>query len=206
MIETKRDFAAEGPCAVVVCFLAEGSQQTRKGFVAACLFRHAGRQRLAEDMVIKQIGGEECRKMLAETGFGRLACAKDNQPYVVPIYFACEGENIYLFSTEGKKIEWMRANPKVCLEVDVVEGQFNWKSVIVTGRYRELGDSPEANAEREAAERMLQQRYMAWQAPYQIMQRREDGHGGPAIVFSIRIEEISGLAAEPGPFESAAPF
>jgi uncharacterized protein len=157
-------------------------------------------------MVIKTMDAEECRKMLAETGFGRLACSQDNQPYVVPIYFACEGQNIYGFSVVGRKIEWMRANPKVCLEVDEVKGQFDWKSVVVTGRYVELGEGPEFRAERAAAEQLLQQRYMAWQAPYQILQRRQAGPSGPSIVYCIRIEEITGLAAETGSFESAAPF
>lgn len=157
-------------------------------------------------MVIKTMDAEACRKMLAETGFGRLACARDNQPYVVPVYFACEGDNIYGLSVDGKKIKWMRANPKVCLEVDAVKGQFDWKSVIVTGRYHELKEGPEFSAERAAAERLLQQRYMAFQAPYQILQRREPQASGPAIFYCIRIEEISGLAAETGPFEAAAPF
>jgi nitroimidazol reductase NimA-like FMN-containing flavoprotein (pyridoxamine 5'-phosphate oxidase superfamily) len=155
-------------------------------------------------MVIRTMDREECRKMLAETGFGRLACAKDNQPYVVPIYFVLEGDNIYLFSTEGQKIEWMRANPKVCLEVDSVKGQFNWKSVVVMGRYQELEE--EGSAERASARRLLQQRYMAWEAPYEILQRREDGRGGSAILYCIRIDSISGLAAEPEAIAPGAPF
>jgi nitroimidazol reductase NimA-like FMN-containing flavoprotein (pyridoxamine 5'-phosphate oxidase superfamily) len=157
-------------------------------------------------MVIKTMDAEDCHKMLVETGFGRLACAKDNQPYVVPLYFACHAGKIYGFSVSGKKIEWMRANPKVCLEVDEVKSQFEWRSVVLTGRYRELGGGPEFELERALAERLLQQRYMAWQAPYQIFQRREPEADGPPVLYSIEVEEITGLAAEVGPFEAAAPF
>ena len=157
-------------------------------------------------MVIKTMDPEACREVLAETGFGRLACAKDNQPYVVPVYFAYEGESIYGFSVAGKKIDWMRKNPKVCLEVDVVRGQFDWKSVVVTGRYEELKEGAEFGRERAVVERLLQQRYMPWQAPYQILHRREPESSGPPVFYCIRIEEMTGLRAETGPFEAAAPF
>ena len=45
---------------------------------------------------------------------------------------------IYIFSTFGKKIEWMRKNPKVCLQADEIGDRWNWGSVIVTGTYLEL--------------------------------------------------------------------
>jgi hypothetical protein len=157
-------------------------------------------------MVIQAMDADACRELLARVGFGRLACAKDNQPYVVPVYFACEGERIYGFSVVGKKIEWMRANPKVCLEVDEVKGQFEWKSVVVTGRYEELGEGSEFSAARAVVERSMQRRYMAWETPYQILHRREPGASGPAVFYSICVEDMTGLSATSEPFEPAAPF
>ena len=38
-------------------------------------------------MIIKEIAGEECRRILTEKRVGRIACARDNQPYVVPFHF-----------------------------------------------------------------------------------------------------------------------
>ena len=35
---------------------------------------------------------------------GRLACPRDNQPYVIPIYFALHGDYLYSFTTLGQKI------------------------------------------------------------------------------------------------------
>ena len=49
--------------------------------------------------------------------FGRLGCASDNQPYVVPTYFAYEPYQLYGFATVGRKIEWMRKNPKQAAQV-----------------------------------------------------------------------------------------
>lgn len=68
-------------------------------------------------MRIVPASDQECQELLERVSFGRLACALDNQPYVVPVAFAYEPGSIYVFSTAGKKIEWMRQNPKVCLQV-----------------------------------------------------------------------------------------
>ena len=74
-------------------------------------------------MVIHEMTREECFRMLAKTGLARLACALENQPYVVPVYLAfyespTREACFYGFTSEGQKVEWMRANPRVCVEVD----------------------------------------------------------------------------------------
>ena len=69
------------------------------------------------------------------------ACARDNRPYVVPITFAFADNNIYSFSLIGQKIEWMRKNPEVCVQVgDFREGR-EWKSVVAYGVFEELPHS-----------------------------------------------------------------
>jgi uncharacterized protein len=67
-------------------------------------------------MFIHEMSTDECHEVLSRVSVGRLACAVDDQPYVVPINFAFDGLYIYCFATEGKKIYWMRSNPKVCFE------------------------------------------------------------------------------------------
>jgi hypothetical protein len=89
-------------------------------------------------MVITEMTQKECGAFLASASLGRLGCSFDNQPYVVPIYFVYEPDYIYVLSTFGQKTEWMRANPKVCLEVDEITNQSQWMSVIASGRYQEL--------------------------------------------------------------------
>jgi nitroimidazol reductase NimA-like FMN-containing flavoprotein (pyridoxamine 5'-phosphate oxidase superfamily) len=58
--------------------------------------------------------------LVAHSRLGRLACARGNMPYIVPLYFAYDDEYLYSFGTFGHKIEWMRVNPNVCVEVDEV--------------------------------------------------------------------------------------
>src|SRR5215475_959812 len=115
---------------------------------------------------------EECRDLLARLGAGRLGCARNNQPYVVPIYFAYEGDCLYGFSTFGQKIEWMRENPLVCVEADEVFAHNNWKSVIVLGRFEDLSALPESDIRRRTAQAALENRCMWWQTAYAANQPR----------------------------------
>ena len=113
-------------------------------------------------MVINEMTKDECGAFLASASLGRLGCSLDNQPYVVPIYFVYEPDNIYVFSTLGQKTEWMRANVKVCLQADEITNQSQWRSVIASGRYQELSE-PQYTAEREHARTLLEERFRWWQ-------------------------------------------
>jgi len=95
-------------------------------------------------MVIHEMSKEECLRVLARATLARLACAQENQPYVVPVYLAYHEVSgcLYGFTTPGQKVEWMRANPLVCVEVDEIAAYDQWVSVIANGRYEELPETP----------------------------------------------------------------
>lgn len=82
-----------------------------------------------EDMTAK-----EMRALLQRVGYGHLACARANRPYIVPIHYAYEEPNIYIFTTEGMKTQIIAENPEVCLQVEEVHDAKHWRSVIVNGR------------------------------------------------------------------------
>jgi uncharacterized protein len=144
----------------------------------------------------------ECREMLMNLGYGRLACACNNRPYIVPIYFAYDADRLYCFSTLGRKIEWMRENPLVCVEVDEVRGHDDWASVIVFGQYVEIPNTREYAKSREHVRSLLQKRSLWWQSGYTASQiRRKDKH--PVSVFyCIQLEEMSGLYGSPDIWET----
>ena len=152
-------------------------------------------------MVITEMTVEECRAFLASASFGRLACANDNQPYVLPIYFAYEPDFIYVLSTFGQKNEWMRENPKVCLELDDITNQSQWMSVIATGRYQELTE-PRFTAEREHARTLLEKRSLWWLNALGERQLRLGNHAIAPLFFRIHIDSLSGLRASSGPVGS----
>lgn len=152
-------------------------------------------------MVITQMTDEESRAFLASASLGRLGCSRDNQPYVVPIYFAYEPDFIYALSTFGQKNEWMRANPKVCLAVDEIKNQSEWTSVIATGRYLELPE-PRFAAEREHARTLLGKRQLWWQNALGERQISLGDHAIAALFFRIHVDSITGLRATVGSAES----
>ena len=147
-------------------------------------------------MQIIAMSQEECSEFLKRVSIGRLACSLDNQPYIIPVAFSYEADCIYIFSTLGKKIKWMRQNPKVCLQADDVGSRSNWDSVIVTGRYLELSE-PQHAAQREHAKQLLSQYSDWWRNP--LVQRRDQTSdlSIETVFFRIDIESKSGLRAVP---------
>ena len=145
-------------------------------------------------MRIIPISQEECSEVLQRVSIGRLACSLNDQPYVVPVAFSYEPDCIYIFSTFGKKIEWMRKNPKVCLQADEIGNRSNWTSVIVTGTYLELIE-PQYEAQREHAQKRLAQYSQFWRIPLAERREQTSDLSIQTVFFRIDIESISGLRA-----------
>lgn len=154
-------------------------------------------------MLIRDMTSSECRQLVARIGFGRLGCSRDSQPYVVPIYFAYDSGRLYSFTTIGKKIEWMRANPKVCVEVDEVINHFQWMSVIATGRYQELPNTGELAVERQHALVALEKRTLWWQTAFAAKQVLAGRHTAEPLFYCIHIDSMTGHRAVPDAVETA---
>ena len=147
-------------------------------------------------MFIKEVTNCECLEILTEKRLGRLACARENQPYIVPFHFVYDGQkSLYAFSTFGQKIEWMRANPLVCVEADDINNQSEWTSLVIFGRYEELPDTSEFEAARNHAHELLSRHAMWWQPAFVAGAHRRQKANDEPIYFRIHIETISGHRA-----------
>ena len=80
----------------------------------------------------------EMQELLRKVGYGHLACAREGRPYVVPMHYAYDSRNLYFFTTEGMKTNYLTANDEVCLQVEEVQDHSHWRSVMVTGRAERL--------------------------------------------------------------------
>lgn len=156
-------------------------------------------------MFIHEMTAAECQDALEQAHVGRLACARDNQPYILPMSFAIDGHYLYLyaFTTLGQKIEWMRSNPLVCFEIDNITNQNQWLSVIVFGHYEELPDKPEFETARNRAYAHLQKRVMWWEPAYISQEHRDQPHSLTPIFFRIRIDKTTGHRANSDQSESS---
>ena len=153
-------------------------------------------------MLIQAMTIEECWKMLARNNIARLACARDNQPYVVPLRVDLDGQFLYGYTTLGRKIEWMRTNPLVCLECEELTTDRVWATLIVFGHYEELPHLPQHEDARRVADRLFQKHPMWWEpatVPFDGQERR------PPIVFRIHIDSFTGRRTiyEPRPRANA---
>ncbi len=132
----------------------------------------------------------ESRSLLVGARVGRLGCIVNGAPYVVPINYYFEDNCVYSHSLPGLKITALRENPKACLQVDEVAGDFEWRSVLAFGTYEEIV-SP--NERSEILNQLLQRFPMLTPVESAIA---DDGGPPPVIVFRIRIDRITGIGEE----------
>ena len=145
-------------------------------------------------MLIHELTPAECREILARTNLARLACSRADQPYVVPVSFAFDPDSdcLFGFSTVGRKVDWMRENPNVCVEVEDVADRFRWTTLVIFGRYEEITDSPEEGAHRQRALELFE-RLAEWWLPGAAKAGPREHHA--VVVYRIRIDTMTGRRA-----------
>jgi nitroimidazol reductase NimA-like FMN-containing flavoprotein (pyridoxamine 5'-phosphate oxidase superfamily) len=130
---------------------------------------------------VRELSREETDELLHEQFVARIGCQGEGEVYVVPIIYAYDGEAFYVASVEGRKVDLMRATPRVCFEVDRYEAG-SWRSAIVYGRYEELrGDDVERALDLLAA---------------RFRRKRERQAGPGTVCFRIVAEQVSGRAVD----------
>jgi uncharacterized protein len=136
--------------------------------------------------MISEIGYRESRELLRNQNIGRLGCCSEGMPYVIPVNYFFDGEDIYIHSMPGRKIQIMRSNAHVCLQVDEIEDTFNWLSVIAFGLFEEVYDTTERDRILAAMFKRLPH-----MTPVESKARESMSE---VIVFRIRIERITGVS------------
>ncbi|HEY0272626.1 MAG TPA: pyridoxamine 5'-phosphate oxidase family protein [Chitinophaga sp.] len=137
---------------------------------------------------------QEIEEVLLRNVTGRIGCYDGSKVYVVPVSYAYNDKYIITHSYEGMKINIMRKNPQVCFEVDEMQDQANWRSVIAWGTYEEVTNE----RERYYAMKFLVSRLMHLQISETARLPEEAQHaparpGDPKpIVYRIRLGERTG--------------
>jgi nitroimidazol reductase NimA-like FMN-containing flavoprotein (pyridoxamine 5'-phosphate oxidase superfamily) len=130
----------------------------------------------------------EARNLIAGGKIGRLGCVDKGEPYVVPINYVVEDGSIYSHSLPGRKIEVLRAHPRACLQVDEIENDLEWRSVIAYGNFEEI----RVPSDRAFVLGKLLARFpMLTPVESMIV---EDAAAPDSVAFRIRIDRISGVA------------
>lgn len=90
---------------------------------------------------MEPLSREEALELLENQPVAHLAVIRDGRPYVTPMSFVLDGEIILFRTMAGEKLEGIKSNPSVCVEVssyDEVSG--DWVSAIVSGEASEVLD------------------------------------------------------------------
>jgi nitroimidazol reductase NimA-like FMN-containing flavoprotein (pyridoxamine 5'-phosphate oxidase superfamily) len=87
---------------------------------------------------VKDMAQGEMIALLLRVGFGHLGCTRDNHPYVVPMHYTYDSLNLYFFTTEGTKTDFISANSEICFQVEEITNPRRWRSVIVFGHAKTI--------------------------------------------------------------------
>ena len=140
---------------------------------------------------IREMGDSEILELIKAVGYGHLACTDGKSPYVVPVHYGYQEPYIYLYTTEGKKSEIIGRNPRVCLQIEEVHGNKNWKSAIIDGEAEQLSDETERLKALEAVVRVNPTLTPAVSIHWMDNWVRENIE----VIFRITAAEMSGRAS-----------
>jgi uncharacterized protein len=144
---------------------------------------------------IEELSTHASLNFLGSQRLGRMACVNNSQPYITPFNYVYHDRFIYSFATVGQKVNWLRANPLACVEVDVISSPSQWTSVIASVRYEELLNTPEGKLNRDLAFNLLQQQDLWWEPGYVRTILRGEHRNMEPVYFRFSIDHITGHKA-----------
>jgi nitroimidazol reductase NimA-like FMN-containing flavoprotein (pyridoxamine 5'-phosphate oxidase superfamily) len=85
---------------------------------------------------------QEIAEVIADARVAHLAVIADGEPYVTPMSFVSLGDGIAFRSLAGKRLDALRANPRVSIAITQhIPETGAWRSVIATGTARVVEDT-----------------------------------------------------------------
>lgn len=138
--------------------------------------------------MITVLNDSQARELLRSERVARLGCIVNREPYITPINYNFEDDCVYSHSLAGTKVNALRENPRACVQVDHVESDLSWKSVMAFGNFEEIVKPSERN---EILSKLLRRFPLLTPVESTIA---EDGCSPEVIIFRVRIDRITGVA------------
>jgi uncharacterized protein len=134
---------------------------------------------------------EDAMQLLAEAPVAHIGFLAEGSPYVTPMSFVVDGQRILFRTTGGKKLEALRRDPHVCIEVTRFDPETgNWASAIVIGMASESEDQRSG----ELAVEMLYEKYGQLMGDPLSRGGLQPMAGLPHVI-EVSIEEITGMSS-----------
>ena len=138
--------------------------------------------------MLTTLNDAQSRELLHSMRVARLGSIANGEPYITPINYNFEDDCVYSHSLPGLKIAALRNNPRACIQVDQVDSDLRWRSVLAFGNFEEIAKSGERN---EILGKLLKRLPMLTPVESAIA---ADGCSPEVIVFRIRIDRITGVS------------
>jgi nitroimidazol reductase NimA-like FMN-containing flavoprotein (pyridoxamine 5'-phosphate oxidase superfamily) len=130
----------------------------------------------------------QTRELLQAGRVARLGCIANGEPYITPINYNFEDDCVYSHSLPGLKIAALRENPRACLQVDQVDSDLRWRSVLAFGNFEEVVKPSERE---QILSKLLKRFPMLTPVESAIV---EAGCSPEVIVFRTRIDRLTGVS------------
>jgi nitroimidazol reductase NimA-like FMN-containing flavoprotein (pyridoxamine 5'-phosphate oxidase superfamily) len=138
--------------------------------------------------MMKMLSHDEGRRLFESAKVARLGCIVNGEPYVVPINCLLEDNYLYSHSLNGLKIAALRENPRACVQVDQIESELSWRSVIAFGKFEEITN-------RDERANILNKLFRVFPMLTPVESTLAlDGLAQEVIVFRISIERLTAVA------------
>ncbi len=150
--------------------------------------------------MVKELTGDEIDQLLDTVMVAHLGCQANGKVYVVPISFVREGNTLLGHTTEGMKVDFMRENPEVCVQVEQIKDLGEWESAILWGKFKELQGPDEIVAMIHLIDRygpVFDMIPKGDQRGRDIAPPRLDGKAANHVVYKIVFSERTGRAEYP---------
>jgi nitroimidazol reductase NimA-like FMN-containing flavoprotein (pyridoxamine 5'-phosphate oxidase superfamily) len=143
-------------------------------------------------VVFRDLAPHEVEEMLNRHNVGRMAYSFHDRVDIEPIHFVYADGAMYGRTASGSKLTTLLHHPWVALEIDEVDGLFDWRSVVVKGTVYvvEQGLSSDVAEHYERAVEAIRTL-----VPDAFTE--DDPVPARSIVFRIHIHEKRGRAAGP---------
>lgn len=150
---------------------------------------------------MEPLSREEALQILQTAPVAHLGLVDGGMPYVTPMSFVVEGDHIFFRTMAGKKLDALRENPSVCIEVSRYDEETgDWESVIVLG---EASETDEDEMRQRVISRLFEKYEKAIGSPLSGTGMRAL-RGLPHVVV-VEMREISGMTSGGGWSERTRP-
>ncbi|HOV51366.1 MAG TPA: pyridoxamine 5'-phosphate oxidase family protein [Methanothrix sp.] len=145
----------------------------------------------------------EFDRLVEEQYICRIAFKGEKHPYIAPFLYVFDGKFMYFLSTKyGRKVQYFRDNPRVCVEIEHYSPDLSaFSFVALPGRLMEVDDGDKKRAVREMFVRLIKSRALSQNVlsalghfphePVEVLLEAEKSSVWQLV--EVKVEEILGL-------------